>query len=68
MIANTNDQAGLGGANSDAVVIDLKNFNSFSMDNETFTATIGAGTLLGDVTKNLHDFGGRAMAHGFVSP
>ena len=27
-------------------------------------ATIGAGTLLGDVTKRLHDAGGRAIAHG----
>lgn len=34
------------------------------MDNTTWEATIGSGTLLGDVTKRLHDAGGRAMAHG----
>lgn len=34
------------------------------MDNETWQATIGSGTLLGDVTKQLHDNGNRAMAHG----
>ncbi|KAF2092526.1 FAD-binding domain-containing protein [Rhizodiscina lignyota] len=54
---------GLGGTDN-AVVIDMKNFNQFSMDNTTWTATIGSGTLLGDVTTNLHDAGGRAMAHG----
>ena len=34
------------------------------MDKSTWQATIGGGTLLGDVTKRLHDNGGRAMAHG----
>lgn len=34
------------------------------MDTNTWQATIGSGTLLGDVTKNLHDNGKRAMAHG----
>ena len=46
------------------MVIDLKHFQQFSMDRSTWRATIGAGTLLGDVTKRLHDAGGRAMAHG----
>lgn len=36
----------------------------FSMDNTTWQATIGSGTLLGDVTTRLHDAGGRAMSHG----
>ena len=34
------------------------------MDRKTWTATIGAGTLLGDVTKRLHEAGGRVIAHG----
>ena len=34
------------------------------MDDSTWQATIGAGTLLGDVTTRLHDAGGRAIAHG----
>ncbi|KAL5320988.1 hypothetical protein ACEPPN_011798 [Leptodophora sp. 'Broadleaf-Isolate-01'] len=53
----------LGGVDG-AVVIDLKHFQQFSMDRKTWRATIGGGTLLGDVTKRLHDSGNRAMAHG----
>lgn len=34
------------------------------MDRTNWEATIGSGTLLGDVTKRLHDAGGRAMSHG----
>jgi FAD/FMN-containing dehydrogenase len=34
------------------------------MDKSTWQATIGGGTLLGDVTKRLHENGNRAMAHG----
>lgn len=54
---------GIGGADG-AIVVDLKNFKHFSMDKNTWQATIGAGTLLGDVTKQLHENGKRAMAHG----
>lgn len=46
------------------VVVDLVNFKQFSMDNNTWQATIGSGTLLDDVTKQLHNNGNRAMAHG----
>jgi FAD/FMN-containing dehydrogenase len=42
----------------------MKHFQQFSMDNSTWQATIGGGTLLGDVTKRLHENGKRAMAHG----
>lgn len=42
----------------------MVNFQQFSMDNSTWQATIGAGTLLGDVTTKLSAAGGRAMAHG----
>ncbi|KAH8836403.1 hypothetical protein MCOR07_001409 [Pyricularia oryzae] len=56
---------GLGGPNStDVITIDLVNFQQFRMDNETWKATMGAGHQLGDVSKKLHDNGGRAMAHG----
>ncbi|KAF2279807.1 FAD-binding domain-containing protein [Westerdykella ornata] len=54
---------GIGGTDG-AIVVDLKNFQQFSIDKSTWKATIGGGTLLGDVTKRLHDNGNRAMAHG----
>ncbi|KAF2704451.1 Glucooligosaccharide oxidase [Pleomassaria siparia CBS 279.74] len=54
---------GIGGTN-DAIVIDLKNLQQFSINNSTWQATIGGGTLLRDVTKRLHENGNRAMAHG----
>ncbi|KAL2020035.1 hypothetical protein VTK56DRAFT_8938 [Thermocarpiscus australiensis] len=54
---------GLGGVDG-ALAIDMVNFQHFSMDNSTWQATIGAGTHLGDVSKKLHDAGGRAIAHG----
>ncbi|KAJ7497965.1 hypothetical protein B0H11DRAFT_1998040 [Mycena galericulata] len=54
---------GIGGEDN-AVVVDMVNFQQFSMDNTTWQATIGAGTLLADVTTRLHDAGGRAIAHG----
>ncbi|KAF8166625.1 hypothetical protein K438DRAFT_1921468 [Mycena galopus ATCC 62051] len=54
---------GIGGVDN-AVVVDLKNFQQFSMDNTTWYATVGAGTLLEDVTTRLSDAGGRAIAHG----
>ncbi|KAJ5889814.1 FAD linked oxidase N-terminal [Penicillium tannophilum] len=54
---------GLGGVDG-AVAIDMKNFQQFSMNTTNWEATIGSGTLLTDVTKRLHDAGGRAMSHG----
>jgi hypothetical protein len=42
----------------------MKNFQQFDIDKSTWIATIGAGTLLGDVTKRLDHAGGRAFAHG----
>ncbi|KAF2120747.1 hypothetical protein BDV96DRAFT_595167 [Lophiotrema nucula] len=54
---------GIGGADN-AIVVDLKNFQQFSIDKSSWQATIGGGTLLRDVTQRLHDNGGRAMAHG----
>lgn len=54
---------GIGGQDG-SIVVDLKNFQQFSMDKTSWQATIGGGTLLSDVTKRLHDNGKRAMAHG----
>ena len=54
---------GLGGTDG-AVVIDLEKLQQFSMDESTWVATIGSGTLLGDVTTRLSNAGGRAMPHG----
>ncbi|KAL5356319.1 hypothetical protein BJX96DRAFT_186272 [Aspergillus floccosus] len=52
------------GGTSGAVVVRLDNIQHFSMNTTTWHATIGAGTLLGDVTKRLADAGNRAMSHG----
>ncbi|KAJ6474700.1 hypothetical protein C8R47DRAFT_986679 [Mycena vitilis] len=54
---------GIGGEDG-SVVVDMVNFQQFSMDNTTWQATIGSGTLLSDVTSRLHAAGGRAIAHG----
>ncbi|KAJ4354689.1 uncharacterized protein N0V89_006426 [Didymosphaeria variabile] len=54
---------GIGGEDG-SIVVDMKNFQQFSMDKTSWQATIGGGTLLDDVTKRLHDNGNRAMAHG----
>jgi hypothetical protein len=54
----------IGGGQDGIIVVDMKNFQQFSMDKSTWQATIGGGTLLGDVTERLHDNGKRAMAHG----
>jgi FAD/FMN-containing dehydrogenase len=45
-------------------MIDLVNLQSFSMDETTWHASIGAGHRLGEVDKKLHAAGGRAFAHG----
>lgn len=42
----------------------MKNFKQFSMDKQNWIATLGAGHVLGDVTKMLLENGQRAMAHG----
>ncbi|KAL1792056.1 hypothetical protein ACET3X_009807 [Alternaria dauci] len=54
---------GIGGQDN-TIVVDMKSFQQFSMDESTWQATIGGGTLLVDVTKRLHDNGKRAIAHG----
>ncbi|EMD61427.1 hypothetical protein GGP41_004043 [Bipolaris sorokiniana] len=54
---------GIGGTDG-AVVVDLKHFQKFSIDNSTWQASVGSGTRLGDLTKRLGENGGRAMAYG----
>ncbi|KAK8139419.1 FAD binding domain-containing protein [Apiospora sp. TS-2023a] len=62
-LTSPNSNFGVGGKDGE-LVIDLKNMQHFSMDTNTWQATIGAGTKLGDVTDRLHKNGKRAMAHG----
>ncbi|RAQ47421.1 glucooligosaccharide oxidase [Aspergillus flavus] len=54
---------GLGGTDG-AVVVDMKHFNQFSMEDQTYEAVIGPGTTLGDVDVELYNNGKRAMTHG----
>ncbi|MBE3043508.1 FAD-dependent oxidoreductase [Candidatus Bathyarchaeota archaeon] len=54
---------GLGGEDG-ALAIDLVNLQSFSMDEETWQAAVGAGMHLGDMDDKLHAEGKRAVAHG----
>lgn len=42
----------------------MMHFQQFDMDESTHIATIGAGTLLSDVTSRLYNAGKRAMSHG----
>lgn len=58
-----NSNLGLGGEDG-ALALDLVNLKGFTMDNETWHATIGAGTRLGKLDEHLHGNGARAMAHG----
>lgn len=51
------------GLGDGAVAVDLVNLQSYSMNETTWYATIGAGMKLGDVDDNLHKTG-RAFAHG----
>ncbi|PHH88122.1 hypothetical protein CDD83_7942 [Cordyceps sp. RAO-2017] len=54
---------GLGGEDGE-LVIDLRHLQHFSMDTNTWQATIGAGHRLWDVTHKLHENGKRAVSHG----
>lgn len=55
---------GLGGGQPNTLTIDLENMQQFSMNTTDWTAWIGAGTQLGDVSSKLLANGNRAMAHG----
>jgi FAD/FMN-containing dehydrogenase len=52
------------GGEDGAVVVDLKNFQKFEMNQSNWYATFGSGTLLGDLTDRLYNNGKRAIAHG----
>ncbi|KAE8395605.1 FAD/FMN-containing dehydrogenase [Aspergillus alliaceus] len=54
---------GLGGMDG-AVVVDMKNFKQFSMNKNTYTATIGPGLSMRELDMHLYNSGKRAMAHG----
>lgn len=54
---------GLGGEDG-ALMVDLKNLQDFSMNEDTWEASFGSGFRLGELDKHLHKNGGRAMAHG----
>lgn len=51
------------GGQDGALVIDLKNMNSFSIDGSG-VAKIQTGNRLGDVAQKLWDNGQRALPHG----
>ncbi|KAF4551896.1 FAD-binding domain-containing protein 21 [Elsinoe fawcettii] len=57
----------LGGAGPSAIVVDTKNFQQFSMDRNSWIATVGAGTLLGDLDKRTHSNGERFISKGEVA-
>ena len=54
---------GIGGENGH-LMIDLKYFNTVSLDNDTNVATIGPGARLGNVATALYNQGERAFSHG----
>lgn len=53
----------LGGENGH-LVVDLKYFNTISVDSATNIATVGAGSRLGNTALALYDQGKRAIGHG----
>jgi len=56
---------GLGGPGArNVIVVDLSLLRSVHVDKTTWNARLGSGCLLGDVTTQLHELGGRAFAHG----
>lgn len=54
---------GLGGQNG-AIVVDMKHFSQFSMNDSTYIATIGPGLELGTLDTKLYLSANRAMSHG----
>lgn len=46
------------------IIVDLRNFKNFSMDQTTWQATAGGGMLLGELTEAMYNPHKRAMAHG----
>ncbi|KIW04205.1 uncharacterized protein PV09_04513 [Verruconis gallopava] len=46
------------------IIVDLKHFQKFEIDENTWRCRVGGGTLLGDLTKRMFEPHKRAMAHG----
>ncbi len=46
------------------IIVDLKNFQKFEYEKATGRCKVGAGTLLGELTKRMYEPHRRAMAHG----
>nr|OQO16667.1 hypothetical protein B0A51_17044 [Rachicladosporium sp. CCFEE 5018] len=46
------------------IVVDLRNMKKFSMNTETWRATVGGGMLLGELDESLYSPHKRAVAHG----
>jgi hypothetical protein len=53
-----------GGGDNNTLVVDLKNFQNVTVNQITWVATVGAGSLLGDISTALVNQGNRAFAHG----
>lgn len=49
---------------SNGMMIDLVNLQDFQMNNDTWHASVGSGYRLDNLDKQLHQNGGRAIAHG----
>lgn len=62
-VAGAVSNFGTGGEDG-ALMIDLVNLKQFSMDEDTWEASFGSGYRLGDLDDQLHEHGGRAIAHG----
>ncbi|GAO19283.1 uncharacterized protein UV8b_03339 [Ustilaginoidea virens] len=54
---------GLGGQDG-GLMVDMVNFQQFTLNTTSWQATFGSGYKLGQLDMQLHKSGGRAMAHG----
>ncbi|GIJ86778.1 hypothetical protein Asppvi_005673 [Aspergillus pseudoviridinutans] len=54
------------GSTTGELSVNLQNLQQFSMDETTWTATLGAGHRLGSVTELMYNAGGRHAPHGLT--
>ena len=54
---------GLGGEDGH-LIVDMRHFNSVTVDQEAHTAVVGSGGRLGNIALALYDQGKQAMSHG----
>ncbi|KAL1799930.1 hypothetical protein ACET3X_000272 [Alternaria dauci] len=54
---------GLGGEDGH-LIVDMRRFNSITVDQEAHTAVVGAGGRLGNIALSLYDQGKQAISHG----